>query len=120
MAIGEDTRGRPEYAKVEGLYGAMGFGAGGGRNFGASFRVFGLKASGDPWIDAHIRHMKATMAMQLSAGALTIVGLLVMVAGGIGGNLAAIVVFALAASLGIWSLLRTKKAATAFAKGALP
>ena len=124
MAIDEATRSRPEYGQLKELYEQMGFGAGGGRNFGASFRAFGLKRSGNPWIDGHIGFVKATMLLQFAAGALTVLGLLVMLAGGFAGgtgrDVIAIVLFGAAAALGIWSLLRIKKAANAFQAGELP
>jgi hypothetical protein len=120
MTIDDATRNRPEYAQLSQLYDQMGFGAGGGRNFGASFRALGLKRSGDAWLDSHIRFIKTTMVLQFAAGGLTIVGLLVWLTGfggGTSGDLVAIVLFGVAAGVGIWSLLRTKKAATAFQNG---
>lgn len=124
MAIDEATRSRPEYGQLKELYEQMGFGAGGGRNFGASFRALGLKRSGDAWIDSHIAFIKMSMMLQFAAGGLTVVGLLVMLAGGFAGSggrdVIAIVLFGAAAALGIWSLLRTRKASRAFQNGELP
>lgn len=124
MAIDDATRSRPEYGQLKALYEQMGFSAGGGRNFGASFRALGLKRSGDAWLDRHIGFIKTTMMLQFAAGGLTVVGLLIMIAGGFGGSsgsdLVAVVLFGVAAGLGIWSLLRTKKAAAAFQSDALP
>jgi len=122
MAIDEATRGRPEYGQLKELYEQMGFGAGGGRNFGASFRALRLKRSGNAWIDSHIGFVKATMLLQFAAGALTVLGLLVMLAGGFAGgrDVIAIVLFGVAAALGIWSLLRIKKAGSAFQNGERP
>jgi len=124
MAIDEATRNRPEYGQLKELYEQMGFGAGGGRNFGASFRALGLKRSGDAWLDSHIAFIKTSMMLQFAAGGLTVVGILVMLAGGfaggVGRDVIAIVLFGVAAALGIWSLLRIKKAGSAFQNGERP
>jgi len=127
MDIDETTRDRPEYGQLKALYGQLSLSGNTKRSFGASFRVFALRQSGDVWIDAHIGHLKLTMTLQVVAMVLTLLGVLLMVTNALGhpsdssiGDLRLVAVFVVAAVLGIWSLIRAKKGAQAFTEDKRP
>ena len=127
MAISDQTRERPEYVQLEALYGQLNLNGKTARAFGASFRVFALRQSGDAWIDAHIRHLKLTMGLQVAAMAVTVIGVVLLVTNALGhpkdamlGDFRLVAVFLLAATIGVWSLIRAKKGASAFADGEEP
>ena len=106
------------HAQLEELYGQLGFVPGKQRSFGASFKVFSLGISDDIWLDSQIRYLKTTITLQFAAIALTIVGLLLLVANVLGDAAGAI--FIVPVALGIWSLVRNKKGSKAFSAGEQP
>lgn len=111
MAPKDDTRQRPEYARLVELYGQLGVGPKKRRSLGGSFKVFALGASGDAWLDSQISYLKTTTILQFCAIALTVVGVLLYFIRAFGSGTG--LVFIVPLALGIWSLVRTKKGADA-------